>query len=100
MGKGKESMMIKATKGTIAILYICTGKYDVFWKQFYKSCRKRFIPDYSKDYYVFTDAEILYKEEQGNVHKIKQECLGWPFDTLMRFQMFLRFFSLVHLLRV
>ena len=51
---------------------------------------KRFIPDYSKDYYVFTDAENLHGEDRENVHKIEQNCLGWPYDTLMRFHMFLR----------
>ena len=22
----------------LGILYICTGKYDIFWEDFYKSC--------------------------------------------------------------
>lgn len=83
-------MSLKEKKGKIAILYICTGKYEVFWKKFYKSSIKRLIPDYSKDYYVFTDAVSIYKEEQKNVHKIEQRCLGWPYDTLMRFHMFLQ----------
>lgn len=82
--------MSREIKGKIAILYICTGKYEVFWKQFYKSSRKRLVPDYSKDYYVFTDAPSIYKEDQENIHKIEQKCLGWPYDTLMRFHMFLR----------
>ena len=40
----------------VAVLYICTGKYDVFWKDFYISYEKYFLPDCEKHYYVFTDA--------------------------------------------
>lgn len=47
----KESDMNK-----VAVLYICTGKYDVFWKDFYISYEKYFLPDCEKHYYVFTDA--------------------------------------------
>ena len=28
----------------LGILYICTGKYDIFWEDFYKSCEKYFLP--------------------------------------------------------
>lgn len=77
----------------IGILYICTGKYDVFWKDFYLSSEHFFLqyPDYIKHYYVFTDSEHLYDEENNsNIHKIYQENLGWPNNTLKRFHMFLQ----------
>lgn len=77
----------------IGILYICTGKYDVFWKDFYLSSEHFFMqyPDYIKHYYVFTDSEHLYDEENNsNIHKIYQENLGWPNNTLKRFHMFLQ----------
>lgn len=78
-------------KYTIAILYICTGKYDVFWKDFFESMEKFFLTDSEKHYFVFTDAEYLYGEEDCNrIHKIYQERLGWPYDTLMRFHIFSR----------
>lgn len=77
-------------KYTVAILYICTGKYDVFWKEFYESMEKLFLPASEKHYYVFTDAEDLYGEDNCNnrIHRIYQECMGWPYDTLMRFDLF------------
>lgn len=76
-------------KCSIAILYICTGKYDVFWKDFYKSMEKFFLINSEKHYYVFTDAKKLYGEENCNrIHKIYQEGMGWPYDTLMRFDLF------------
>lgn len=77
-------------KAKVAILYICTGKYDVFWKDFYMSYEKFFLPDSEKEYFVFTDAESIYCEEQEHVHKIFQESLGWPDNTLKRFHIFLR----------
>jgi len=71
----------------VGILYICTGKYDRFFKDFYESCEKYFMPGVEKTYYVWTDSkdEIFQKED---VVKIYQEKLGWPNDTMMRFQIF------------
>lgn len=76
-------------KYTIAILYICTGKYDIFWKDFYESMEKYFLLNSEKHYYVFTDSNHLYDEENNTkIHKIYQERMGWPYDTLMRFDLF------------
>lgn len=73
----------------IAILYICTGKYDVFWKEFYISCEKYFLPNSEKKYFVFTDAEEIYAEDDNpRIYKIYQKKMGWPYDTLMRFELF------------
>lgn len=74
----------------IAILYICTGHYDVFWKDFYISYEKYFLPSSNKEYFVFTDSEKIYEEDQKKVHKIYQKSLGWPDNTLMRFHFFLK----------
>lgn len=71
----------------IAILYICTGKYDVFWKDFYESYEAKFLPNSEKHYFVFTDKDILYKDN-ANVTVTYQESLGWPGNTLMRFHIF------------
>ncbi len=74
----------------IAILYICTGKYTVFWKNFYLSCEKYFISESEKHYFVFTDsADIDFEKENPNIHRIFQENLGWPNNTLKRYEMFL-----------
>lgn len=73
---------------SIAILYISTGKYICFWKNFYHSCEKNFLLGYNKEYFVFTDAINIEQEKNPCVHKVKQDQLGWPYDTLMRFEMF------------
>lgn len=77
----------------IGILYICTGKYDLFWKDFYLSAERFFMQDakYTREYYVFTDTPSLYAEEENkHIHRIRQDNLGWPDNTLKRFHMFLQ----------
>lgn len=77
----------------IGILYICTGKYDLFWKDFYLSAERFFMQGktYTREYYVFTDAPTLYAEEENkHIHRIKQANLGWPDNTLKRFHLFLQ----------
>lgn len=73
----------------IAILYICTGNYHVFWPNFYESAEKFFFPSVKKNYFVFSDADASLFA-QPEVILVHQERLGWPHDTLKRFHMFLR----------
>jgi hypothetical protein len=72
----------------IAILYICTGKYDIFWSDFYYSAEKYFCSTEEKHYFVFTDSASIVSSE--NISIIHQDNLGWPFNTLYRYRMFLR----------
>jgi hypothetical protein len=69
-----------------AILYICTGKYTIFWEKFYSSCEKYFFHDTEKHYFVFTDGQIPIDNER--IHRIEQKNLGWPGNTLYRYHMF------------
>lgn len=74
---------------TVAILYICTGKYNQFFKGFYESCEKYFLKGIaSVEYFVFTDDMSL--SSATNVHLIKRKCQGFPLDSLFRFDMFLQ----------
>ena len=72
----------------IAILYICTGKYSIFWPTFYSSAEKCLFEGHEKIYFVFTDSERMRRSHPRNVMVIPQKRLGWPYDTLMRFEMF------------
>ncbi len=72
----------------IAILYICTGKYNQFFKDFYESCEKYFLKGQAdKQYFVWTDNMSL--TEAPNVHLTYHTCQGFPADSLFRFDMFL-----------
>lgn len=82
---------MRATGSTrIAILYICTGKYTVFWKEFYETFEKNFLRASEKTYFVFTDSKKLPYATEKNVCLIPQKNLGWPDNTLQRFAMFVR----------
>lgn len=76
----------------IGILYICTGKYDIFWKDFYLSSESHFFsddPNCIREYYVFTDSKLLFGEKENqHIHRIYQKNLGWPNNTLKRFHIF------------
>jgi hypothetical protein len=75
----------------IGILYIATGRYITFWEDFFKSAEKYFITSSTKYYFVFTDTQTpILGEDTGRVTRIHQEKLGWPYDTLMRFDIFLK----------
>lgn len=81
--------MEEKKKKTVGILVIALGRYTAFWPELYKSCEKFFLPNYKKEYYVFTDTLNLKYGNEINVFSIPQKKLGWPYDTLMRFDMFL-----------
>ena len=72
----------------IAILYIGIGKYKKFWADFYNTCEKYFLTNHTKHYFLFTDNIEDLKNK--NVTEIYQRDLGWPGNTLYRFQMFLK----------
>lgn len=72
----------------IAILYICTGRYNRFWEGFYQSCEEKFVPGTEKHYFVFTDDMGL--SDATNVHLQYKQCEGFPKDSLFRFEMFMR----------
>ena len=72
----------------IGILYICTGKYDIFWKDFYLSAERFFLPGQEKRYFVFTDAAEIYAESDIKVKKLYQAQQKWPYSTLLRYEMF------------
>jgi len=72
----------------VAILYICTGRYSIFWNSFYSSSEEYFLNEAIKHYFVFTDEPGFLASNINNVTFIKQVKLGWPMDSLGRFGMF------------
>ena len=72
----------------IAMLYICTGKYEIFWDKFYETSEQFFYPNDEKIYFVFTDSKRVIEQKNENVRVYYQAKSGWPFDTLLRYQWF------------
>lgn len=72
----------------IGIFYICTGKYSIFWDTFYASCQEYFIPEAEKHYYVFTDSDVVPRNNP-HISIYEQSPKGFPLDSLLRFDMFI-----------
>lgn len=77
----------KSSMKKIAILYICTGKYNQFFKGFYESSEKYLLSEMYKHYFVFSDDVNLSSE--SNVTITYRKCQGFPADSLFRFEYFL-----------
>lgn len=73
----------------IAVLYICTGKYELFWDKFHQECEMSFYPGTEKHYFVFTDSQTIIQSKDEAVTAYYQIKTGWPYDTLLRFQWFM-----------
>lgn len=73
----------------ISILSIATGKYIDFIPDLIKSSEENFLKNHKKTYYIFTDKKSSIRIKGINIVKVYQEKLGWPYDTMMRFHMFL-----------
>lgn len=67
----------------IAMIYICTWNYDVFWNDFYSSSEKNFLSDCEKHYFVFTDSQKIKSSDKITV--IKKEKLEWPYSAFAKF---------------
>lgn len=83
----KRIMLVSKKIKEIGILYICTGRYSVLWKDFYASAEKHLFPDCIKTYYVWTDNDSIITEK--NIVKFDTIDLGWPNATLLRNKLFL-----------
>lgn len=71
---------------TVAVLYLCTGVYQVFWKDFYPNFKELFLPETDKTFFVFTDAPTIDYEGEPDVRRIPQKALPWPYSTMQRFE--------------
>jgi hypothetical protein len=77
---------------SIGILYLCTGPYKLFWKDFYDSFEKYFLTNINKHYYVFAekfDQGLEKYIDDEKVTLIHIDAMPWPLITLLRFRYFL-----------
>lgn len=72
----------------VAILYIALGRYICFWKDFYTSCEEKLL-NCDKHYFVWTDNKEFDFSNAENVTVIPAKKRGWPYDSVLRFEMFL-----------
>jgi len=76
-----------ARKQKVGILYICTGRYDMFWESFYSAAKKNLFLEHDVHYYVFTDSDKV--QESADVTLIKKPFSPWPHDLLHRYHTFI-----------
>jgi len=76
----------KPTRHKVGLLIVATGRYIEFVEPLVKSAEKHFLPGHDVTYFVFTNRELPNLE--CNIVKIEQKRLGWPYDTMMRYEMY------------
>lgn len=83
----KDEIQMHKQSKKVAILYISTGRYIVFWEPFYQATEKYFLPGIEKKYFLFTDHKHLSLPKNVTSVYIPQE--PWPNITLKRYHFFL-----------
>lgn len=68
----------------IAVLLIASGKYEQYINNLVNSINEKFMLNHEKRIIVFTDSDLEY----NGIIKIKCQKKGWPYDTMMRFDLF------------
>lgn len=71
----------------VGLLVMATGKYTVFIPKLLDSADKYFCKGHEVTYFVFTDGKL---EPRDNLICIYQSRLGWPYDTMQRYHVYLK----------
>ena len=83
----------------IGFCMVATNKYICFTKPLIESCRKFFLPEHQKTFFVFSDTEEIVgsdlfadikKSFGSDVIFSHQEHMPWPYPTLKRFEIYAR----------
>jgi histo-blood group ABO system transferase len=78
----------RSNKPTIGLVMVATGKYIDFARAFIESADKHFFNGYEVTYFVLTDTKNTALRSNRPIVTIFQKRLGWPHDTMMRFEMY------------
>jgi hypothetical protein len=70
---------------SVAIVFIGTNKYLNFFPKYYESCEEKLFPGLRKQYFIFTDGEIVGDELPEHISVVKIPHKEWPAITLERF---------------
>lgn len=72
----------ESNRPKVGLFFICTSKYNLFWKFFKAAADKFFLPDADKTYFLFTDSDRHVTGDDTTV--IPVEHRPWPYMTLYR----------------
>lgn len=74
-------------KYNVGLCVMATGRYLAFAETMMESARKHFMNDQNVTFFLFTDGKPT---EASDVVVFHQERLGWPKDTLLRCEVYLK----------
>ena len=69
----------------VGLLVVATGRYINFVEPLINSAKKHFLTNHDVTYFIFTEGQ---PPKADNIIKIQQNRLGWPYDTMMRYEMY------------
>jgi histo-blood group ABO system transferase len=81
----ESNHIILNNRKKVGLCIVATGRYDHFIAPLVDSARKYFCPNQDVTYFVFTDGTI---PQAPDIVRIEQKRLGWPYDTMMRFEIY------------
>lgn len=81
-------VVIAAEQLKIGLCIMATGKYLAYAERFIESARRHFFTQDQVTYYVFTDGVL--QAPAPDIIQIDQKRLGWPQDTLLRCEAYLK----------
>lgn len=70
----------------VGLLIVATGRYIQFVEPLVNSARTYFCNGNEVTYFVFTDGQLEHPAK--DIVTFHQKRLGWPYDTMMRFEMY------------
>ncbi len=93
---------IQSKQLNIGLCIVATGKYIAFVKSLLDSAEKYFCPQHARTYFVFTDTltsenpaltqaainDLQQSSYNDHLIIVPQKRLGWPYDTLKRFEIY------------
>ncbi len=83
-GNGNQQHSPSSRKKKVAVLYISTGRYITFWKDFYAASKQYFLPGHDVRYFLFTDHDEV--KTADDVTLVSKPFYPWPMETLRRFE--------------
>ena len=75
-------------QASIALMTVAIGRYMEFVPDLWVSTQRYFLPDCHVELFVFTDDVTHTLGQDPAIHLVGQFRLGWPYDSLMRFEMY------------
>src|SRR5690348_14462467 len=78
-----SSVQQETERYKVGLCIVATGKYIQFVEQLVRSADCYLLPGHEITYFVFTDGTPI---DHPRIIKIAHKKLGWPYDTMMRFE--------------